>query len=54
VVAGPNAYHRPTCKLVAGRDLRHLTPEQAAGAGLAPCRTCSPAEVAVEVDLATS
>ena len=52
VVAGPNAYHRPGCKLVAGRDLRKLTPEQAAAAGLAPCRTCSPA--GVEVDLANS
>jgi hypothetical protein len=29
-----------------------MTPEQAAAAGLAPCRTCIPAEV--EVDLATS
>jgi len=38
--------------LVAGRDLRRMTPEQAAAAGLSPCRTCSPA--AVEVDLATS
>jgi hypothetical protein len=37
---------------VAGRDLRGLTPEQAVAAGLAPCRTCSPAEV--EVDLAGS
>src|SRR3954470_14508517 len=52
VVAGPNAYHRPGCKLVAGRDLRKLTPAQAAAAGLSPCRTCGPAEV--EVDLATS
>jgi hypothetical protein len=51
VVAGPNAYHRPNCKLVAGRDLRTMTAEQAASAGLSPCRTCSPA--AVEVDLAT-
>src|SRR5687767_12668576 len=30
VVAGPGAYHRPTCKLVAGRDLRKMTTEQAA------------------------
>ena len=52
VVAGPNAYHRPSCKLVAGRDLRKMTPEQAASAGLSPCRTCGPA--AVEVDLAVS
>jgi hypothetical protein len=29
-----------------------LTPDQAAAAGLTPCRTCSPAEV--EVDLASS
>ena len=49
VVAGPNAYHRPSCRLVAGRDLRTMTPEQAAAAGLAPCRTCSPADP--EVDL---
>ena len=57
VVAGPGAYHRPTCKLVAGRDLRKLTPEQAVTAGLDPCRTCQPAPAApadVAVDLATS
>jgi hypothetical protein len=52
VVAGPGAYHRPTCRLVAGRDLRKMTTEQAEVAGLAPCRTCAPAET--EVDLATS
>jgi hypothetical protein len=52
VVAGPGAYHRPTCRLVAGRDLRKMTPEQAEVAGLDPCRTCRPAET--EVDLATS
>ena len=52
VVAGPNAYHRPTCKLVAGRDLRKMPAEQAVAAGLEACRTCSPAEAA-EVDLAT-
>src|SRR5205823_6369878 len=32
VVAGPNAYHRPDCKLVAGRDLRRITPAQAVAA----------------------
>ena len=56
VVAGPGAYHRPTCKLVAGRDLRKMTPEQAATAGLDPCRTCRPAGAPpadVPVDLAT-
>jgi hypothetical protein len=50
VVAGPSAYHEPGCKLVAGRDLRTMTPEQAQAAGLEPCRTCAPAEV----DLASS
>lgn len=52
VVAGPSAYHRPTCKLVAGRDLRKMTADQAEAAGLEPCRTCAPAAAAV-VDLAT-
>ena len=41
VVAGPSAYHRPDCKLVEGRGLRTMTPEQAEAAGLEPCRTCS-------------
>ena len=54
VVAGPNAYHRPGCKLVAGRDLPKLSPEQAAAAGLAPCRTCRAADADAEVDLASS
>ena len=51
VVAGPGAYHRPTCKLVAGRDLRKMTVQQAEAAGLEPCRTCAPA--GAEVDLAS-
>ncbi len=42
VVAGPNAYHRPTCKLVAGRDLPKMSAEQAEATGLEPCRTCAP------------
>ena len=52
VVAGPGAYHRPTCKLVAGRDLRKMTLEQAEAANLEPCRNCAPGGDA-EVDLAT-
>jgi hypothetical protein len=52
VVAGPGAYHRPTCKLVAGRDLRKMTVDQAEAANLEPCRTCAPG--GPEVDLATS
>jgi len=50
VLAGPNAYHRPGCRLVAGRDLRKLTVEQATAAGLEPCRVCGVADV--DVDLA--
>jgi hypothetical protein len=49
VVAGPGAYHRPGCKLVAGRDLRKMTAEQAAEAGLEPCRICGVAEVDVNL-----
>jgi len=41
-IVGPGAYHRPTCKLVAGRDLRKMTIEQAEAANLEPCRTCAP------------
>jgi hypothetical protein len=51
VVAGPSAYHQPSCKLVTGRDLRKMTTEQAEAAGLEACRTCTPVE-ATEVDLA--
>jgi hypothetical protein len=46
VVAGPGAYHRPTCKLVAGRDLRKMTIDEAEAANLEPCRTCAPADAA--------
>ena len=53
VVAGPGAYHRPTCKLVAGRDLRKMTIEQAEAANLEPCRTCAPGS-STEVDLAST
>jgi hypothetical protein len=52
VVAGPSAYHRSTCKLVAGRDLRKMPVQQAQSAGLEPCRTCAP-EGGAEVDLAS-
>jgi hypothetical protein len=41
VVAGPNAYHRPGCRLVEGRDgLKSMTEDAARAAGLSPCRTC--------------
>ena len=45
VVVGPNAYHRPSCRLVAGRELQTMTADQARAAGLEPCRVCGVADV---------
>ncbi len=43
VVAGTASRHRPTCRLVEGRDdLPLLTAGEAAERGLAPCRVCKP------------
>lgn len=43
VVAGPNAYHLTTCRLLEGREgLKTMTVETARAAGLDPCRTCEP------------
>jgi hypothetical protein len=53
VVAGPSTYHRPTCKLVAGRNLRKMPADQAQAAGLESCRTCAPG-AGPEVDLASA
>lgn len=47
VVAGKTTYHTPTCTLVTGRsDLQTMSPTDAAGRGLAPCRICEPASKA--------
>lgn len=44
VVAGASSYHSPGCRLVEGReDLERLSPAEAAGRGLKPCRICKPA-----------
>jgi len=40
VVAGPGSYHRPDCRLVAGRNLKTMTAEEASAAGLERCRVC--------------
>lgn len=43
VLAGPNSYHRPDCRLVQGQS--GLTPMDTASAreqGLEPCRICTP------------
>jgi hypothetical protein len=43
VVAGASSYHRPTCRLVDGReDLDVIDTPTAEERGLAPCRICTP------------
>jgi hypothetical protein len=43
VVAGASSYHRPTCRLVDGRDdLDLLATDDAEHRGLSPCRICNP------------
>jgi hypothetical protein len=43
VVAGASSYHRPTCRLVEGRDdLEVIAEAEATERGLAPCRICTP------------
>lgn len=49
VIAGPNSYHTRDCRLLKGRnETSRLTPEDAAGRGLTPCRVCRPPVVAGE------
>ena len=44
VVAGASSYHRPSCRLVEGRDeLDVLDVAEADDRGLSPCRICTPA-----------
>jgi len=50
VVAGPGSYHRPDCKLLAGRGvLPTVTVEAAIERGLAPCRACDAADLTLPV-----
>ncbi|MHB1710570.1 MAG: hypothetical protein ACYCV7_04090 [Acidimicrobiales bacterium] len=43
VAAGPDSYHVRNCRLLEGRDqTSYLTPEEASGQGLTPCRVCRP------------
>jgi hypothetical protein len=47
VVAGDNAYHRPGCRVLQGKEgLMKVTVEQAAAEGLGPCRVCDPPRLA--------
>lgn len=49
VVIGARTYHRPDCRLVAGKeDLVYASLEGAAEQGLAPCRVCNPKTVPAE------
>jgi hypothetical protein len=44
VVLGRSTYHRPDCRLVAGKDeLERASVSQAAASGLSACRVCNPA-----------
>jgi hypothetical protein len=48
VIAGASSYHRPTCRLVEGRDdLEALGVGEAAERGLHPCRICDPVAASV-------
>jgi hypothetical protein len=50
VVAGTASYHVPGCRLVDGREeTSYLTPVEAAGTGLKPCRVCQPESATTEV-----
>jgi hypothetical protein len=43
VIAGATSFHRPTCRLVAGRDELDVLPApDALEQGLTPCRICHP------------
>jgi len=45
VVLGRSSYHRPDCRLAAGKDLPASSLEAAEAEGLAPCRICQPDEL---------
>ena len=50
VVAGTASYHVPKCRLVDGREqTEYLTPTEAAGRRLKPCRVCQPESDRTEV-----
>jgi hypothetical protein len=50
VVAGTASYHVPGCRLVDGREeTSYLTPAEASGRGLKPCRVCQPEAAGTEV-----
>jgi hypothetical protein len=43
VVAGPSAYHRPTCRVLDGQvEVATMTAADAVASGRSPCRACAP------------
>lgn len=40
-----SSYHRPDCVAVQGKSVDHLPTQEAARAGLSPCKLCEPPEV---------
>jgi hypothetical protein len=43
VVAGPSAYHRPTCRVLEGQlEVVTMSQADAAASGRSPCRACAP------------
>jgi hypothetical protein len=44
VVVGRSSFHRPTCRLAEGKDLRATTISLALAEGLNPCRICKPGD----------
>jgi hypothetical protein len=50
VIAGTASYHVPGCRLVDGREeTSYLTPAEARGNDLKPCRVCSPEDATTNV-----
>jgi len=50
--AGASSFHRPTCRLVDGREeVAYVTAEEARGKKLKPCRVCQPESVQTNVTL---
>lgn len=46
VVVGRSSFHRPDCRLVAGKEnVTYASPDEASARGLYPCRVCDPTRV---------
>ncbi len=42
-VPGGSSFHRPACRVVAGKRISSTSDEAARGRGLRPCKVCEPA-----------